>query len=189
TAGFETFERKVKETKPASIDPTIAKRFRRAVTREPQLEQEFRALRRALASSDALTPEQRRRRNALIALLREHLAAASLAGLNASLVILDEFHRFRDALDQALEPDTLAHLLLAQTPALLLSATPYRMDAAKHELEAQESLLALLRFLFDGGPEVSQVEAGFAELAHALSAVRTDTNEQRQGSIERVRHA
>src|SRR5207248_1380970 len=64
-----------------------------------------------------------------------------------------------------------------------------RMDAVKHELEAQESLLALLRFLFDGGLEVGHVQAGFAELAFALAAVRTDTSEQRQQSLARVRHA
>jgi hypothetical protein len=187
TAGALTFEQKVAETKPRTIDASIAKRFRRALASEPQLQQEFRTLRRSLATTGTLTAEERRGRNGLIARLREHLAAASLHGLRANLVILDEFHRFREVLDNTLQPGTLAHRLLATTPTLLLSATPYRMDAAKHELEAQESLLALLRFLFNNGPEVGWIQTGFAELAFALSAIRTDTAEQREQSLERVR--
>jgi hypothetical protein len=189
TAGLPTFEQRVAEIKPRDIDASITQRFRRAVASEPALRQEFRALRRALATAGALDPAERRRRNALIARLREHLAAASLDGLRANLVILDEFHRFREVLDDALQTGTLAHRLLANTPALLLSATPYRMDAAKHELEAQESLLALLNFLFNSGREVAQVQTGFAELAFALSAIRTDTTEQLERSFERVREA
>jgi hypothetical protein len=189
TASAQTFEQKVDEIKPRNIDASIAKRFRRAVASEPELQQTFRTLRRTLVTTGTLNAEQRRHRNALIARLREHLAAASIDGLRASLIILDEFHRFREILDEALQPSTLAHRLIANTPTLLLSATPYRMDAAKHELEAQESLLALLRFLFNDGPEVRQVQGGFAELAFALGTVRTDTAEQREYSLERVRQA
>jgi superfamily II DNA or RNA helicase len=188
-AKYETFERQVDGIKPSQIDPRIATAFTRAVAQQPELKAKFLELRQVLADGNELDGDERRQRNGLIAALREHLAAACLHGLKAQLVVMDEFHRFPDVLEQALEQRTLAHLLLAKTPTLLLSATPYRMNASRDELEAQESLRVLLRFLFDDGPEVKRTEAALREFGNALRTVRADTPEAEKRSLQRLQRA
>src|SRR3546814_11286966 len=93
---------------------------------------------------------------AFVGRLRRALALATLRHQTPDLVILDEFQRYRQILDEK-DQDPLLKALLgsdgaATGPAvLLLSATPYRLlstrwDDARGAL-AQRELLELVEFL------------------------------------------
>ena len=147
------FRASVEELQNRPVDQRIADRFRKAVAAEPDLKRQF--LRLKHECRNGRTVRDRATRNRLIGRLREILADSCLAGLDPKLVILDEFQRFRWVLDESLQNGTLPHRLLANTPTLLLSATPYRMRPGGHDLEAQQDFVGLLRFLFRDGPESS----------------------------------
>ena len=185
--GATGFRGAVEGLENREIDERIARRFRAAVASEPELKDTFLELKRECPNGRTL--RDRPKRNRLIGRLREILAHACLAGLDPKLVILDEFQRFRWVLEQSLEEGTLSHRLLATTPTLLLSATPYRMRSGGHDLEAQQDFVTLLRFLFDDGPEVQLAKTRFGELALALRLVRADTEQARASSVRRVRAA
>ena len=61
--------------------------------------------------------------------LRQLLARSCVTALEADLIILDEFQRFRDLLDGESEAAELAGHLFDEADArvILLSATPYKM--------------------------------------------------------------
>lgn len=94
--------------------------------------------------------------SAFVGRLRRALALATLKHQPPDLVILDEFQRYRQLLDET-EPDPLLTALLAPTgqnrpPAvLLLSATPYRLLSTRWEESqgtlAHTELLDLIDFL------------------------------------------
>ena len=181
------FRGSVESLENREVDERIARRFRAAVAREPELKDKFLELKRECRNGRTL--RDRPKRNRLIGRLRELLAHACLAGLDPKLVILDEFQRFRWVLEQSLQEGTLSHRLLSTTPTLLLSATPYRMRSGGQDLEAQQDFVTLLRFLFSDGPEVELARTRFGELALALRLVRADTEEARASSVRRVRAA
>jgi hypothetical protein len=181
------FRASVEELQNRPVDQRIADRFRKAVAAEPDLKRQFLRLKHECRNGRTL--RDRAARNRLIGRLREILADSCLAGLDPKLVILDEFQRFRWVLDESLQEGTLPHRLLAKTPTLLLSATPYRMRPGGQDLEAQQDFVGLLRFLFRDGPEVELATVAFAELALALKRVRPDSEEARTHSVERVRTA
>lgn len=102
--------------------------------------------------------------------IRRLLARCCLDALKPSLVILDEFQRFRDLLvpldaNEEDEPISSAAELAnelfnhAKNPrVLLLSATPYKMYAAHHEGENHyQDFLQTTRFLFDDPVQVEDL--------------------------------
>jgi uncharacterized membrane protein YkvA (DUF1232 family) len=76
-------------------------------------------------------------RNAIVGSLRKSLALASLDYLAPDLVIMDEFQRFKQVLQQSRHSDSLEAKLLsnAKCKVLILSATPYKMYTLQHETE------------------------------------------------------
>jgi hypothetical protein len=183
------FETAVRDIDPSGIDGQVAKRFRHAVATDTELRETFDELRRAVRSRRGLDRQQRKRRLELVGALRVHLASACLQALKPRLVILDEFHKFNDVLRLALENETLARQLLARTPTLLLSATPYRMRPAERELAASDTFTNLLRFLFNDGPNVAEAQARLKELDLAFRRIRGDDGQDGANSIEQVRTA
>ena len=165
----------------------IACRFRAALASEPELKDTFLELKRECPNGRTL--RDRPKRNRLIGRLREILAHACLAGLDPKLVILDEFQRFRWVLEQSLEEGTLSHRLLATTPTLLLSATPYRMRSGGHDLEAQQDFGDAPPFPLRRWSRGQLAKTRFGELALALRLVRADTEQARASSVRRVRAA
>lgn len=125
------------------IDPGIAERF---ATQLQQRDDECRAAGIATLRErfeDAAERLRRRdraelwqQRQSLVGEMRGILASSSIDALEPDLVILDEFQRFRQLLDDPLDehdPGHLAHRLFNYSSAdghartLLLSATPYKM--------------------------------------------------------------
>ncbi|MEO7262797.1 MAG: helicase-related protein [Jatrophihabitantaceae bacterium] len=96
---------------------------------------EFRYLRKGASVS----PEVRRTRARLIGQMRSVVAGAALQSLRPSLVILDEFQRFKTLLDPNEATAQLAHVMFAQqnTRVLMLSATPYKMYTLPNEPEGE----------------------------------------------------
>jgi len=96
-------------------------------------------------------------RNVLIGRLRLALALVCFDLLEPDLVILDEFQRFPDILNDKTEPGKLAHKLFdysgrdTQARVLLLSATPYKMYTIGREEEQDDHYRDFMRtteFLF-----------------------------------------
>ena len=88
---------------------------------------------------------------AIIGALRHCLATVSLDFLEPDLIILDEFQRFKEILDNADQPGTVEAKLFAKkrVGVLILSATPYKMYTLSHEKEEDhyEDFLRTYRFL------------------------------------------
>jgi len=76
-------------------------------------------------------------RNLVIGRLRHCLARVALDFLEPNLIILDEFQRFSDILDDAAKQESIVGKLFGASLAriLILSATPYKMYTLRHEDE------------------------------------------------------
>lgn len=95
----------------------------------------LRALQEGVEAFDSGDPDQRSRRNRLIAQLRGTMQRVALRTLDPDLVILDEVQRFRDVIDEAGDGTHLAsELFKRDAPVLILSATPYRLLTLDHEV-------------------------------------------------------
>jgi len=120
------------------LDLGLAEAFKTELCSHPALLARFRLL---MDEGDDRTDEgDRYERETLIGDLRQTLARSCLDALEPDLIILDEFQRFRDLLEEPTPDDVddirnLAHRLFQQTDArtLLLSATPYKMYTLRDE--------------------------------------------------------
>ncbi len=76
-----------------------------------------------------------RNRNLVIGCLRHGLARVALDFLAPELIILDEFQRFSDILDESNKEDSVVGKLFGanSSSVLILSATPYKMYTLEHE--------------------------------------------------------
>lgn len=150
------------EEKLATPPPHLTQRFREALATvfgEPVRERMDQELRGDPASKKkALTP------TAFVGKLRRALALATLRHQPPDLVILDEFQRYRQILDDRDADPLLAALLnppaSTKRPAiLLLSATPYRLLSTRWEesqgVLAHAELLELVGFLAGDGARTS----------------------------------
>ncbi|MDV7100561.1 hypothetical protein R4227_10560 [Gordonia amicalis] len=121
----------------------------------------------------------------IIVEFRALLAHAGVDALEPDLIILDEFQRFSDLLDESTEAGELAHQLFNHEDArvLLLSATPFRAftgpdDAISHHQQFQQTL----DFLVRGGTD----DAASTRIAGLLDGFRTDVTNG-TAPIEQVR--
>jgi hypothetical protein len=91
-------------------------------------------------------------RNRVIGALRHGLSQVALEFLQPDLVVLDEFQRFSEVLEESNKPDSIVGRLFAQKgmAALILSATPYKMYTQAHEDEDHyKEFIRTLRFLYN----------------------------------------
>jgi hypothetical protein len=147
------------ETKFAASPPHLRQQFREALAAE--FGEPVRAMLDLAVQGDAERKIKALKPTTFVGRLRRALALATLRQQPPDLVILDEFQRYRQLLDEK-DADPLLKALLdpegAATPPaiLLLSATPYphlttRWEDARGTL-AHAELLKLIEFL--GGPVV-----------------------------------
>lgn len=157
------------------IDPAISDAFLLAAESRGLLA-EFEDLLAHLSEIE----ESWRRTWPLVGKLRDVLARESVRLLTPDLVILDEFQRFRDLLDESSEAGELAHHLFNyrdsasdhRAKVLLLSATPFKpftyAEEAKVGDDHHRDFLEVVKFLANGD------EAGTVRrVADALSDYRT----------------
>lgn len=147
------------EKKLADSPPHLRQRFREALAAE--FGEPVRAMLNQALHGDADGHKKPVKPAAFVGRLRRALALATLRHQPPDLVILDEFQRYRQMLDEKDTDPILRALLEPASPAappaiLLLSATPYRLLTTRWE-EAGGSLshvqlLELIEFL--SGPDV-----------------------------------
>jgi hypothetical protein len=183
----ETLRNATKRIERGVSDTRVARAFAQILRDRADLLRTFTEL-RALARDGELEPKPSRRRRQLIGELREILAHASLRGLNAKLVILDEFHRYPEVLRSADEPGTLGRELLGKAPTLLLSATPYRMHADEMSSDTHLELRQLLGFLL-GDEAAAAAEGELTELRSSFRRLRPSGDTQHEESVARARKA
>lgn len=157
------------------IDPTISAAFRSAAESKGLLA-EFEDLLANLSEIE----KPWTRTWPLVGKLRDVLARESVRLLTPDLVILDEFQRFRELLDESSEAGELAHHLFDyrdldsdhRAKVLLLSATPFKPFTYAEEAmvgdDHHRDFLEVVRFLANGD------EAGTTHrIANALSDYRS----------------
>ena len=158
------------------IDRGILERYRKLVGGPGSaLHREFCEVRERLVESQDREALRGRRR--FIGRMRRRLALACLDSLEPDLVILDEFQRFRDLLDESTESGELAKRLFeyedshTEVRTLLLSATPYKMYTQAHETEDDHyrDFIRTVEFLMGGNGSAGQLKQLLEEFRLAMS--------------------
>jgi len=113
----------------------------------------------------------------LISELREMFASISVESLDADLVIMDEFQRFKYLIDEK-NSDTekiCNKMFNGNTRILLLSATPYKLYSTFDEIEETNTdkhyleFMNVLKFLFDKDTEkIKEFETVWSSYAKAV---------------------
>ena len=178
----------------AGIDPDLATAFLREAAQEGLgdhggLLDEFR-------QCVAKKTDDSERVWALVGRLRATLARVSVGLLTPDLIILDEFQRFRELLDNQTEAGLLAHHLFRyredsgnRAKVLLLSATPFKPYTLPEEAQGGEDhyrdFLQLLGFLANdsGTDRVSAVAETLTEYRRAIITKTVPT-----GIVDTARH-
>jgi hypothetical protein len=176
------WEGRLEEFRRDPPDRQMLARFREAVLSDDELVDEIRSLSHDILRStdEAGAKARRRRRNQLVGRLRRELAACSASALAADgVVIVDEFQRFADLLDERQREDDPAvrlagELLRSDQPGrrvLLLSATPYRIPGRQLEQGERpyDDFVALMRFL-GGEEEAERLAAALSNFSRELAA-------------------
>ena len=135
-----------------SIDEGLASVFERRLQECEGLSDEYAALCNRFRRSRKHIPwDDRRRQINFIRQLRLMLAEVCVSALEPDLVILDEFQRFKNLLEDENPTATLARRLFTYSDStssvrlLLLSATPYRMYTLHHESAEDDHYQDFLR--------------------------------------------
>ena len=145
--------------KPDKLDNELSNEFVKNVIEDQELHRRItdfclKSKRRVLWNH----PERLR----LVSELRFRLAEISVDELEPDLIILDEFQRFKNLLDENSPESRLAQKLFShkKVKVLLLSATPYRMLSLDHEQDDDHypDFLNTLRFLFDSDSVVNEIK-------------------------------
>ncbi len=148
----------INDWKPDKLDEELSKEFVNNVIEDQELHRRIAdfclmSKRRVLWNH----PEKLR----LVSELRFRLAEISVDELEPDLIILDEFQRFKNLLDENSPESRLAQKLFRhkKVKVLLLSATPYRMLSLDHEQDDDHypDFLNTLRFLFDSDSVVDGI--------------------------------
>ncbi|MFV2044649.1 MAG: helicase-related protein, partial [Anaerolineales bacterium] len=117
-----------------------------------------------------ISKEARSQRDIWIGELRRLLAQSSLKALEPDIVILDEFQRFRNLLDEDDPMSLLANEVFKfkDVKVLMLSATPYKMYSLAWEREEDhyEDFYRTVRFLLEGN------EHALADLEDGIQSFR-----------------
>ena len=147
------------------LEPGIQKRFQAALKARSGIVEELEGVLDHFRCYQKVWPsEVQQRRNALIRKLRRLLAKECVQALKPTLVILDEFQRFKSLLEtrkSRQDPGAKLAQALFRTKTsegnsvrtLLLSATPYKLYTTDAEIEDEdhyEDFLATTRFLLNG---------------------------------------
>lgn len=183
------------ESKLSASPPHLTQRFREALAAE--FGEPVRQGLELAVYGDEATKIKPLRPTSFVGRLRRALALATLRHQPPDLVILDEFQRYRQILDQT-EADPLLKALLepagaAAPPAvLLLSATPFRVLSTRWEESrgtlAHAELLELIEFL--AGRRVRErAKALFSDFGDRLRDITAHTDTSDPGLAGEVAHA
>ena len=182
----QSFDLEIREMANAPLDKDITRCFIRRLRAVPELQHEFDELCQLFARRDwNPSNEGSTRRQRWVGKMRTELTKVCIASLRPSLIIMDEFQRFRNLLNAATEAGQLAADLLGYSldrdesgpRTLLLSATPYKMLSMQNE-ESEDhyaDLLSTLAFL-DGPSSLPGWKALFRNYQQAMLRI-TETRD------------
>lgn len=114
-----------------------------------------------------------RERYKIIGELRTVLAESCIKALEPDIVILDEFQRFRDLLNEEEEMGRLAKMVLnyPSVKVILLSATPYKMYTMYNEMQNEDhytDFLKTVEFLFRSKKRTGEFKSDLVRYRNAL---------------------
>ena len=104
-----------------------------------------------VATFDPHDQVARKNRNLVIGELRNCLAKVAVDFLEPDLIVLDEFQRFSEILEECIDRNSVVGRLFARqrVAALILSATPYKWYTLAYEKEDHhKDFIRTLKFLF-----------------------------------------
>lgn len=162
--GLDRWEQKIEECLNQggkAYDQSIMDSFRQEIEENTALKKHIEECCLLFSSMGEQEIHAIHKRDLLIAKLRSTLASVSLSALKPSLIILDEFQRFKNLLIKQNNNDPIidneAQMIAGkifsddQSKILMLSATPYKMYSVQGEEEADHyaELMQILGFLFN----------------------------------------
>lgn len=171
-------------TNELGFDPDIAQAFREQVAADETLLTEIQAVAEAYRDRRRkVSDADQSRCLAMVGHLRRRLAKVCLGALQPDLVILDEFQRFSDLLDdpQSNPSAELAHELFNYSEdlrVLLLSATPYKMYSRDDDEENHyRDFLRTVGFLMPAsGAELGRLKEDIRLYRTGLLAARSEAD-------------
>jgi hypothetical protein len=179
-ARFEATIAHIRAQLAGPVDPRIVAGFDKRAQADGLFDW-FRSVLDRLACKQKLPDDVRTEQSKLISAMRSALAFAGVDVLTPDLVILDEFQRFRELLDDidaGDQPDsdpaaTLARYLFGYSDAkvLLLSATPYKAYTGPEEFADDHAadFFRVLQFLFgDDTVEVGQIATALSKYRQSI---------------------
>jgi hypothetical protein len=203
-AGFTAFNRDAVwwALRPGDIDRAMLAGFERGLAnhrceehrRPNSLRAEFLILAREL-QSDADISRLRPRRARIVGEIRRVLAHSCIDALRPSLVILDEFQRYRSILVLPENPTVdqeLAHSLFVQlgegSKTLLLSATPYRMYTLSDESDSGDHYADFIRTMeyLLGAEGAALLREDLRAYRDALLAIDSLTHDELKAARDRL---
>lgn len=171
----------IEDEKAQRLDKGIVQDF---VRRCGLYRDEFASLTRRAARVEktGVQPEQFGREQLdMVGRLRLDLARACISGIRPALVIMDEFHRFRDLLDDESEAGNLFRALVeTDTKVLLLSATPYKMYTIGDDEgdDHYQDFVQTVGFLLDDESSKKRFTESLARLRRELQRAKVNGGEE-----------
>lgn len=175
--------------KNKKVDRGLQKAFEQELAKHPELRGDYERIAKLIGSRRTNIPgDIKWERNVLIGKFRRVLARSSLGELQPDLIILDEFQRFKNILDEKDDMAILAKELFEfkdtttdrEAKVLLLSATPYKMYTMHGEEEEDhyKDFIHTARFLLEPLPdrlshlvaEIEKFRSAFFQLSYDLGA-------------------
>jgi len=159
---------------PSWIDPTLAGTFVRRMQRNTRLCDEFHVLLHQFRYYRERWPEEYGRdRSRFIGKLRKLLARTCIDALKPDFVILDEFQRFKDLLEEDTPVAELARAIFDRPSVrvLLLSATPYKMYTHYDDPDGDDhytDFFRTARFLLNSDEATQQLREDLSEYRSSL---------------------
>ncbi len=188
TAGHDSWRNRAKSPNAPELDPGISRAFLKAVLSDKEFYAQLKegCSRFKRYRPKGVSQEDRELQYALIAKLRNKLASTCVSALTPTLVVVDEFQRFKNLLQGEDDASMLAKTLFKESGArvLLLSATPYKMYTLAHEGDEDnhyQDFIETLKFLFDGSE-------GVEEIKKYLSAHRLALHSTSDAKAESLQH-
>ena len=175
-----------------TIEPELANAFSKQLDSHQGLRETYDSLVESIGYRRKHIPQDARmQRDIWIGELRRLLAQSSLKALEPDIVILDEFQRFRNLLDEEDPISLLANEVFKfkDVKVLMLSATPYKMYSLAWEREDDhyEDFYRTIKFLLEGDEdELAALEDGVASFRDAYLRIENGQEDSLQRAKKKI---
>ena len=176
--GYHAWRAELANFKPCTVDDQLEQIFVQALRQDSDLKARFDDLVQRFSHHrrrSNIAWIDRQKQLAFIGDLRRLLARCCVEALEPDLIILDEFQRFKNLIDDPEDNEMalLAHSLFNYPDAkvLLLSATPYKMYTMYHEQADDDhyaDFIRTIRFLYNSDAATDAFEVDLRRYREAL---------------------